>query len=124
MRNKGNPHIAKLMWAIMDESVTIMIKTESNICLAKRTWLNRSKTDIEMLPQEIIKDDTDTIEGYLVIWSRGDGGDGQVTVQASSSPCDCTVHWPSTRDHHTVETLRDERGGVNEPHLQARDSLS
>lgn len=104
MSNKGNVDITKNMGAGINQSITVMIKVESHISLTKRTRLNGSETHSQMLSQEVINHIADACKGYLVIGEGIDCHNGKITLQTGLSTQDCSGDWPSSLDHHPIET--------------------
>lgn len=70
-----------------------------------------------MLSQKVIQNVSDPIETYLVVRSRGNGGYGKVHVERRVMTHMSSRHLSAPKNHHPVETLRDEWNGINEPHL-------
>jgi hypothetical protein len=113
MLDKRNMDITKLVGAVLDDLVTIMEKIKLNISLTKRTRLDVNVAHSSLITQEIVKNISDVVKGYLMRrhWMNSDNGD--IWIAMSGPPKDDPGHCLAVRDHHPMESMRDERGRIN-----------
>lgn len=62
----------------------------------------------QMIPQEVVKDISDTCEGDLLIGHWLNGGDGEVRVAAWLPAKNCPGHSMAPKNHHPLESMMDE----------------
>jgi hypothetical protein len=124
MLDKRNMDITRLMGAVLDDLVTIMEKIKLNISLTKRTRLDVNVAHSSLITQEIVKNISDVVKGYLMRrhWMNSDNGD--IRIATSGPPKDNLGHCLAVRDHHPMESMRDERGRINKMkvHITARSA--
>jgi hypothetical protein len=124
MLDKRNMDITKLVGAVLDDLVTIMEKIKLNISLTKRTRLDVNVAHSSLITQEIMKNVSDVVKGYLMRrhWMNSDNGD--IRIAMSGPPKDDPGNCLAVRDHHPMESMRDERGRINKMkvHITARSA--
>lgn len=122
MLHKRNLHIPKLMWAVVDELVTVMEKIELDISLTEGTGLNVGVSYPSMITEEPVQDISDCHKSYLVLRHGVDGGNGNVGVATGGSPEDDTGHHLAVWNQHPIEPPRNVRRRINEleGHLAGR----
>ena len=107
--------ISIIVWAVLNEEISIMIKIKPRICLTMWTGLNHSKTQLLMIAKEIIDKLSDRLKGYLLSRERTIADDGQITVMTSGRPQDRSRHRLATFNLHSGATSREKRLRVDEP---------
>lgn len=75
-----------------------------------------------MIPQEIIQNTSDGMEGYLLLRQWLDDSNGKVSIATRLPTHSGTRHWTAARDHDTLESPRKERLRINKPERHFRRS--
>lgn len=91
-----------------------MVITESDICLPEGTRLNRTKSNSQVLPQEIIKHVPNPSKRYLMVGNKGVSSNRQVIVQARLATKDGPGDRAETFNHDPVKATGHERLWVDE----------
>ena len=111
--HKRNLHITKIDRAGKNKTVSIMKVIEPDICLPKRTRLNRAESNPHFITKEILKNIPNCSKGYLLLWQWLDCGDGKITIPRMGWTHHHTRHQLTTLNLHTLKTPRDKGRGIN-----------